>query len=601
MNNEKHHTRSFENMSKTRIAAFGDAVTMGTSAKLDVFHDCFQYGTTTVNMVRETQTWRSITERILTDWVEGDVEVINAGVAGEPSQKGLARMERDVLSQSPDIVLVMFGAEDALAGVEPAAFRENLKKIVEGIAARNARPVLMTPTPISERMTASGCTLTKVRRQQERLSDLAQAVRKLAEEKFLPLIDLNRTFLDTRLVYDHLYEGWLPDGVAQSGMASFVAGELLPMLSVKDFPKPILCDTRKVYSSAKHPAAKHNGFTDLTYFEGEFYVVFRSGVTHGTRGLLGGRTIVLRSPDGIAWVREATLQVEAFVETRDPKFLHVGDRLMVYAVSHELRGAAYGMIQYGFERLGPGKWSRPFECAPCTFWRPRRWRDHYVMAGYDGKFDGEGNCHLEVNLFWSADGRHWNKASPILDLSREGSETDLLVEDDRLMAFSRTKDESRDGMVIATYIPSENRWEAVPSGRLIHAPCVFKAGERTMVVGRYCSQSDERFRELRADWNAFNYGAESESLHVDPARIEAYHHGLRTGIFVMDGARPRLVMELLSGGDCGYPGVAQYGDEILISDYSMHEYYPRIERPGDWNTPCDIYVSRIRFKSRGSR
>jgi hypothetical protein len=43
-------------MSKTRIAVFGDAVTLGTSAKLDVFHDCFQYGTTTVNMVRETQT-----------------------------------------------------------------------------------------------------------------------------------------------------------------------------------------------------------------------------------------------------------------------------------------------------------------------------------------------------------------------------------------------------------------------------------------------------------------------------------------------------------------------------------------------------------------
>ena len=26
-----------------RVVAFGDAVTVGTSAKLDVFHDCFQY------------------------------------------------------------------------------------------------------------------------------------------------------------------------------------------------------------------------------------------------------------------------------------------------------------------------------------------------------------------------------------------------------------------------------------------------------------------------------------------------------------------------------------------------------------------------------
>jgi lysophospholipase L1-like esterase len=170
-------------MSEMKIVAFGDAVTVGRSAKLDVFHDCFQYGTTTVNQVRET--------------------------------KGLARMERDVLSQSPDTVLVTFGTEDALAHVESEAFRENLEKIVDGIAARNAKPVLMTPTPISERMTATGCTLEELRRRQKRLSALAQVVRKLAEEKSLLLIDLHRYFLDNRLAYDHLHEGWLPDGVAQ--------------------------------------------------------------------------------------------------------------------------------------------------------------------------------------------------------------------------------------------------------------------------------------------------------------------------------------------------------------------------------------------------
>jgi len=47
-------------------------------------------------------------------------------------------------------------------------------------------------------------------------------------------------------------------------------------------------------------------------------------------------------------------------------------------------------------------------------------------------------------------------------------------------------------------------------------------------------------------------------------------------------------------------GVVPYGDEYVISDYSMHEYYPEIRCPGDWNTPNDIYVSRIRFGSRGS-
>ena len=583
-------------MSKIKIAAFGDAVTTGTSAKLDVFHDCFQYGTTTVNLVRETQTWRSITARILMDWVEGDVEMINAGMAGDTSSKGLARMERDVLSQSPDYVLMMFGAEDALAGVETKAFRDNLEKIVDGIAARNARPVLMTPTPISERMTASGCTLEELRRRQERLSVLAQSVRKLAEEKSLPLIDLHRYFLDTRLAYDHLFEGWLPDGVAQSGMTSFVAGELLPMLGVKDFPNPVLCDYRKVYSDAEHPEAMHHAFTDLTYFRGEFFVTFRKGHSHSTPTTTNPESdviVVLRSRDGITWSEEAVLKVEGF-DNRDSKFFQADGRLILFDVCASVlrRPGQPDVITYGFERLGPGRWSDPFECGPCVFWRPRKWRNHYVVAVYR-LADEEGS----VTLLSSRDARNWKAVSTILPSEAEGDETDLFVQDDQLMAFARAERGSHFKMLLSTYAPSENRWETVSSGRIIHAPNVFEVGERVMVSGRYCAQSDEGFRELEKDWKKFTQGTTEEVFEVDPARVEEYHHGLRTGVFVMDGTKPRLVMELLSAGDSSYTGVVQYGDEFVISDYSMHEYYPEIKRPGDWETPCDIYVSRIRFKA----
>ena len=577
-------------MDKTRIAAFGDAVTVGTSAKLDVFHDCFQYGTTTVNMVRETQTWRSITERIIADWVEDGVEVINAGIAGGTSSKGLARLERDVLAHSPDYVLVLFGAEDALQGVEAEAFRENLEKIVEGIAARNARPVLMTPTPISEGMTANGCIIYELRRRQEQLSALAQVVRSLAEKKSLDLIDLNRYFLDNRLTYDHLFEGWLPDGVAQSGMASFVTGELLPMLGVNDFPKPILCDFRKVYSDAEHFDTKHSGFTDLTYFQGEFYVAFRTGARHGSPG---ARSIVLRSADGLTWVQDAVLQVEGFSETRDPKFLQVENRLMLYAIGVPRVLREQSCVTYGFERLGEGRWSKPFECASYVFWSPGKWRDQFVVAAFWQQYEEKlRQWHYGVKLLRSPNGHTWKVVSDILPYETGGNETDLFIEDDKLIAFSRAEERSRFEMLISTYIPSENRWETVSSGRIIQAPCVFEAEGSVMVIGRYCSQSDQRFRELRIDWDKFTHGAGGKT---DPARVEEYHHGLRTGIFVMDGTRPRLIMELLSAGDSSYTGAVQYGDEVVISDYSMHEYYPKISRPGDWNTPCDIYVSRIRF------
>jgi len=50
-----------------KVVVFGGTVTEGASAKLDVSQDCFKWGTTDVNMVKKTQTWWSILERILTD------------------------------------------------------------------------------------------------------------------------------------------------------------------------------------------------------------------------------------------------------------------------------------------------------------------------------------------------------------------------------------------------------------------------------------------------------------------------------------------------------------------------------------------------------
>jgi len=127
------------------IVAFGGTVTEGTSAKLDVLHDCFKWGTGEVNMVRKTQTWWSILERILTDWVEGDVEIISSGLAGNTAANGAARLEDDLLSHSPDYVLVMFGMDDALAGVEAETFRKDLEKIVNRIKEEKVNVVLLTP------------------------------------------------------------------------------------------------------------------------------------------------------------------------------------------------------------------------------------------------------------------------------------------------------------------------------------------------------------------------------------------------------------------------------------------------------------------------
>ena len=67
--------------------------------------------------------------------------VVNAGVGGNTSREGLARIERDVLAHRPDWVLVEFGGNDATHDparhVPPDEFAANMAR--DG-AARYIRP-----------------------------------------------------------------------------------------------------------------------------------------------------------------------------------------------------------------------------------------------------------------------------------------------------------------------------------------------------------------------------------------------------------------------------------------------------------------------------
>lgn len=84
---------------------------------------------------------------------EAKIRLINKGIGGEVADRGLERVERDVLSQNPDLVFVMYGANDGRVGRpdgEPGRdrrqYRDDLKAIVGKIRASGADVVLVAPT-----------------------------------------------------------------------------------------------------------------------------------------------------------------------------------------------------------------------------------------------------------------------------------------------------------------------------------------------------------------------------------------------------------------------------------------------------------------------
>lgn len=71
-----------------------------------------------------------------------NVAVLNAGVSGDTTAGGLARLDWAVPDDA-DAVIVELGANDALRGLDPAAARKNLDAIITRIKAKGA-DVLLT-------------------------------------------------------------------------------------------------------------------------------------------------------------------------------------------------------------------------------------------------------------------------------------------------------------------------------------------------------------------------------------------------------------------------------------------------------------------------
>jgi len=71
-----------------------------------------------------------------------EVRILNGGVSGDTTAGGLARLGW-ALADNPDFVILELGANDALRGIDPAAVRDNLDKMILKIQATGAKVLLV--------------------------------------------------------------------------------------------------------------------------------------------------------------------------------------------------------------------------------------------------------------------------------------------------------------------------------------------------------------------------------------------------------------------------------------------------------------------------
>jgi lysophospholipase L1-like esterase len=111
---------------------------------------------------------------------------IPAGVGGNTSQSMLARLEKDVLSQKPDWLLLNCGVNDVWGRqVDLDTFKKNITSIVDQAQAAGIKVMILSPTPIYE------AWVTEFSKKEV---DYVAFMRQIAQERNLPLADLNAAY-----------------------------------------------------------------------------------------------------------------------------------------------------------------------------------------------------------------------------------------------------------------------------------------------------------------------------------------------------------------------------------------------------------------------
>ena len=122
------------------------------------------------------------------------IPTINSGLNGDTTRNALKRLAKDVLVHNADIVTLLFGSNDCAPSdfyyVTPFEFEQNMRKIIESIEYSNpkAQVVLITIPPVDDTVFMPYTT-------NSRIVPYNDIIRKIAEEKYLPLCDLSAHLL----------------------------------------------------------------------------------------------------------------------------------------------------------------------------------------------------------------------------------------------------------------------------------------------------------------------------------------------------------------------------------------------------------------------
>jgi len=129
------------------------------------------------------------------DNLAAQFDFVGAGIGGNKVYDLYLRLEDDVLSKSPDIVIIYVGVNDVWhkrtygTGTDPDKFEKFYSALIKKLQTQNIKVALCTPAAIGERTDFSN-------ELDGDLNNYSNIIRNLAKKNNLPLVDLRKSFLE---------------------------------------------------------------------------------------------------------------------------------------------------------------------------------------------------------------------------------------------------------------------------------------------------------------------------------------------------------------------------------------------------------------------
>ena len=307
--------------------------------------------------------------------------------------------------------------------------------------------------------------------------------------------------------------------------------------------------------------ARHCAFTDLARFKGHWLLAFREASSHM---LCPGKIRLLASEDGRAW-ESAALVDRRGVDFRDPKLCRApGGRLDLLFGASPIKAGRYAgrstLVCRSSDGLG---WDDPRSVTGDGdwLWRAERFRG----SSWGISYRLPSKRRWTVHLMESESGLEYRERAA-LAVPGLPSEATLRFRGEEAIALVR-RESGKAGAWIGRSRPPYSSWTwreapfhlggpnflVLPDGRMLAAGRIWKGGSPRVAL-----------------------------LSMTPTSLAP-------------------ILELPSGGDCGYPGMVLYSGELWLSYYSSHGGPGTLAPPGAQVGPrgrggrARIYLARIRL------